>query len=103
VGSGGSGAATSKNSPPATTQADPDYKIGPQDILRIDVWKELDISRTAAVHPDAKISLALLNEIPPAGLTAMQLAAVITDGLERYIINPKVTVILLEINSRPFR
>jgi len=39
------------------SQADADYKIGPQDLLRIDVWKELEISRTAPVRPDGKISL----------------------------------------------
>src|SRR4030081_2888064 len=34
---------------------DAEYKIGPQDVLRVDVWKEADISRAVPVRPDGKI------------------------------------------------
>src|SRR5215475_13497046 len=64
-------AAQSGQASAATTDAD--YKIGPQDVLRIDVWKEPDISRTIPVRPDGKISLPLLNDVQAAGMTAMQL------------------------------
>src|SRR5436853_6477806 len=79
---------------------DPSYKIGPQDVLRIDVWKEAEISRTLPVRPDGKISLPLLNDVQATGLTAMQLATVISEGLKKYITNPQVTVSVTEINSR---
>jgi polysaccharide export outer membrane protein len=79
---------------------DGDYKIGPQDVLRVDVWKEVEISRTVPVRPDGKISLPLLGDVQAAGLTAVQLAAMIADGLKRYITNPQVTVGVAEINSR---
>jgi len=77
-----------------------DYKIGPQDVVRIDVWKEPDITRTIPVRPDGKISLPLLNDVQAAGLTAMQLAGNIRDALIKYITNPQVTVTVTEINSR---
>jgi polysaccharide export outer membrane protein len=92
--SGGVAAAT-RDSP-----LDPDYRIGPQDLLRIDVWKELEISRTVPVRPDGKISLPLLNDVQAAGLTPMQLAGVIGEGLKKYITDPQVTVTVSEINSR---
>jgi polysaccharide export outer membrane protein len=79
---------------------DAEYKIGPQDVLRIDVWKEPEISRTAPVRPDGRISLPLINDVLAAGLTSTQLAAVIADGLRKYITNPQVTVGVTEINSR---
>lgn len=79
---------------------DPDYKIGPLDVLRIDVWKEAEISRVVPVRPDGKISLPLVNDVEAAGLTAMQLSAVISNGLKAYITNPQVTVSVNEINSR---
>jgi len=85
---------------PAVEAAGPDYEIGPSDVLRIDVWKEPDISRVVPVRPDGKISLPLLNDIQAAGLTTMQLSAVIATGLKEYIANPQVTVSLSEINSR---
>jgi len=79
---------------------DVDYKIGPQDLLRIDVWKEADISRVVPVRPDGKISLPLLNDVQAAGLTAMQLGEVISQGYKKFINNPQVTVSVSEINSR---
>jgi polysaccharide biosynthesis/export protein len=79
---------------------DNDYKIGPQDVLRIDVWKEAEISRTTPVRPDGKISLPLLDDVQAAGLTPVQLAGVIAEGLKKYITNPQVTIGVTEINSR---
>jgi polysaccharide export outer membrane protein len=77
-----------------------EYKIGPQDVLRIDVWKEPEISRTIPVRPDGKVSLPLLNDLQAAGLTTMELAASISEALKKFINNPQVTVTLTEINSR---
>jgi polysaccharide export outer membrane protein len=92
--------ATSKANNPAPTAADADYVIGPQDVVRIDVWKETEISRTIPVRPDGKISLPLLNDIQASGLTALQLGKSIHDGLTKYLTNPEVTVTVTEINSR---
>lgn len=86
--------------PAAITAAGADYKIGPQDMVRIDVWKEPDISRTIPVRPDGKISLPLLNDVQASGLTAMQLAATLRESLTKYLTNPQVTVTVTEINSR---
>jgi len=84
----------------AAVPLDSEYKIGPQDLIRIDVWKEPDISRTIPVRPDGKISLPLLSDVQAAGLTAMQLAASLRDSLSKYLTNPQVTVTVTEINSR---
>ena len=77
-----------------------EYRIGPQDVLQIDVWKEPEITRTIPVRPDGKISLPLLNDVQAAGLTAMQLAGKIREGLTKYLTNPQVTVTVTQINSR---
>lgn len=77
-----------------------EYKIGAQDILRIDVWKEAELTRTVPVRPDGKISLPLLNDVQAAGLTPTQLSSVITEGLKKFINSPQVTVTVSEINSR---
>jgi polysaccharide export outer membrane protein len=79
---------------------DPAYKIGAQDLLKIDVWKEEQLTRTVPVRPDGKITLPLLNDVQAAGLTPMELAGVISDQLKKYINNPQVTVSVTEINSR---
>jgi polysaccharide biosynthesis/export protein len=84
----------------AATTTDASYRIGPQDVVRIDVWKETEISRSVPVRPDGKISLPLLNDVQAAGLTAMELANAISEGLKKFITNPQVTVSVTEINSR---
>src|SRR5262245_26243515 len=89
-----------RSATPAAATADAGYKIGPQDVLRVDVWKETEISRSVPVRPDGKISLPLLNDVQAAGLTAMELANTISEGLKKFINNPQVTVSVSEINSR---
>jgi len=91
-------AAPAMSSPVAAN--DPDYKIGPQDVLIINVWKEPDVSREVPVRPDGKISLPLLNDVEAAGLTPMRLANSLTESLKKFISGPQVTVIVKEINSR---
>jgi polysaccharide export outer membrane protein len=84
----------------SVVDVDPAYKIGPQDVLRVDVWKEPEISRTVPVRPDGKVTLPLLNDVQASGLTPVQLATKIAEGLKKYITNPQVTVGVTEINSR---
>jgi polysaccharide export outer membrane protein len=84
----------------AKPAAEAEYKIGPQDVVRIDVWKEPEISRTIPVRPDGKISLPLLNDVQASGLTAMELAGAIREGLSKYLTSPQVTVTVTETNSR---
>ena len=85
---------------PQNTVTDAGYKIGPQDVLRIDVWKEPEITRSVPVRPDGKITLPLLNDVQAVGLTPAELAHVIRDGLKKYITDPQVTVSLEQINSQ---
>ena len=94
------GAPTAGITAPQVTANDTEYKIGAQDLLRIDVWKEDQLTRTVPVRPDGKVTLPLLNDVQAAGLTPMQLAAVIGEGLKKYVNNPQVTVTITEINSR---
>jgi polysaccharide export outer membrane protein len=86
--------------PASVPAAEEEYKIGPQDVLRVDVWKEAELTRTVPVRPDGKISLPLLNDVQASGLTPSQLAKVLTDGLKKFINEPQVTVTVSEINSR---
>jgi polysaccharide biosynthesis/export protein len=92
-------AGTDSSVKPVTPQ-DPNYIIGPQDMLDISVWKEAELTRTIPVRPDGKISMPLLNDVRAAGLTPNQLAAQITTSLKRFVTDPQVTVIVTQINSQ---
>ncbi len=103
-------AATSANDKPAQPAASDndskpgvaatDYVIGADDTLHITVWKEPDLSVTLPVRPDGKISMPLLNDVPAAGLTPMQLKDSLTEKLRKYISDPRVTVVVTAMNSQ---
>jgi polysaccharide export outer membrane protein len=81
-----------------TISAEP-YRIGPEDLLAISVWKNEAMSRTVPVRPDGMISLPLLDDVQAAGLTAMELRDVIVKKLTDYIPAPEVSVIVTEVRS----
>ena len=84
----------------SNSQTGPEYVIGPQDVLHIAVWKEADLTATLPVRPDGKISLPLLDDVQASGLTPKQLADSVTEKLKKYIADPRVTVVVTEINSK---
>jgi polysaccharide export outer membrane protein len=88
------------NRPVADSQGGPTYVIGPDDSLHIAVWREPDLTATLPVRPDGKISLPLLNDVQAAGLTPQQLADSVTEKLKKYIADPRVTVVVTQINSK---
>lgn len=91
---------TSTNGSAPASQAGPTYVIGPDDTLYISVWKEPDLTETLPVRADGKISMPLLNDVPAAGLTPMQLGAELTDKLKKYVSDPHVTVVVTQMNSQ---
>ena len=77
-----------------------DYRIGPEDILDINVWKNPELSRERVpVRPDGKVSHPLINDIDVAGKTTNQVKAELTEYLSKYIENPEVAVVVREIHS----
>jgi polysaccharide export outer membrane protein len=91
-------AAPAKPRPPLAAGLD-DYKIGPEDVLSISVWKNEAMSRVLPVRPDGMISLPLLDDIMAAGLTPMELRNVLAQKLAEYVPSPSVTVIVNDVHS----
>jgi polysaccharide biosynthesis/export protein len=92
-------APAASSSGPAAVSAN--YIIGPEDSLKIDVWKEPNLSSPGLpVRPDGKISLPLVGDIPAAGRTPMQLSADITEQLKKFVTDPVVDVTVLAVNSK---
>jgi polysaccharide export outer membrane protein len=84
---------------PAPTTSVEQYRIGPEDMIAVTVWKNDAMSRTVPVRPDGMISLPLLDDIRAAGLTAMELRDVIAKKLVEYMPAPEVTVIVNDVRS----
>ena len=76
-----------------------EFVIGVEDVLRIVVWGEQDLTMNAKVRPDGKITMPLVNDVEVVGLTPIQVRDKITRQLSRFVRDPNVTVIVEEINS----
>jgi len=76
------------------------YRIGPNDVLTIFVWKETELSRDVTVMPDGKITYPLIGEITAQGQTASELKKAIADKLQNFVTAPEVTVIVKESRSQ---
>jgi polysaccharide export outer membrane protein len=86
--------------PPESGSSAPDeYRIGPEDRLKIDVWKQPEMSVATPVRSDGKISVPLAGDIMASGMTPSQLKDKLTVELGRFIEDPTVSVMVEEINS----
>ena len=79
--------------------AEPQYRIGVEDVLLVSVWRDADLTREVPVRPDGKISLPLIQDIAAAGKTPAELGKEIQVRLKEFMSNPSVTVVVREINS----
>ncbi|MCK5503677.1 MAG: polysaccharide biosynthesis/export family protein [Thermodesulfovibrionia bacterium] len=72
-----------------------DYVIGDGDSFQISVWGSPELSLSAQVRPDGKISIpALLDEITVRGMTPMELTAFLEEELKKVVKTPIVSVIM---------
>jgi polysaccharide biosynthesis/export protein len=78
------------------------YLIGAEDILQIRVWREADLSGPVAVRPDGKVSMPLIGDLQAAGNTPLKLAAMIKEGLLKYVTEPEVMVSVMSVNSKKY-
>jgi polysaccharide export outer membrane protein len=79
--------------------AEQSYRLGPEDVIKVDVWQEKGLTVEVTVRPDGGISLPLISYVQAAGLTATELADVIAQKLREYIKEPHVAVIVTQVNA----
>ena len=79
--------------------SDQPYRIGREDILDVAVWRDADLSRTLPVRPDGFISLPMVGELKAEGRTPTELSDEIREALKPYVQEPRVTVVVREVNS----
>ncbi len=77
-----------------------DYLLAAGDKLRIEVYKDTQLSQSLQIRPDGKITLPLVGDVAAAGRTSIELRDAIGGALEEYIKNPVVTVIVLEASPQ---
>ncbi len=78
------------------------YKMAVGDQVQVNVWKNAELSLTAPVRPDGKISIPLIGDVMAVGRTPEQLAGTIESRLANYIKSPNVTIILTKLQGHEF-
>jgi len=78
-----------------------DYKIGPEDLLEINVFEVEKLNKTVRVSSQGNISLPLLGIIRVKDLAAYELEKEIRDLLaEKYLQDPQVSVFIKEYRNQ---
>jgi len=85
-------------SPTATAPVSADYRLAAGDKLRIDVYKDAQLSQAVQVRPDGKITMPLIGDIPAVGRTSTELRDAISTALAegKFLSDAPVTVIVTE-------
>jgi polysaccharide export outer membrane protein len=87
---------------PRFAGTDEPYRIGVDDRIQVSVWRNPELSVTAPVRPDGKISVPIIGDVDAGGRTPAQVAEDIKERLAKYIRDPSVAVILTELRSHEF-
>lgn len=100
------GGATAQTAAPAVASVKsalggdaPEYTLQKGDLLEIRTYNLPELNTDVHIRPDGKISLLLLNDVQAAGLTARQLAAVLSESFSRHFRTPRVSVIVKDFVS----
>jgi polysaccharide export outer membrane protein len=76
------------------------YHVGPGDVLKVNVWKNEQLTQQLAVRPDGAITLPLIGDIDVAGKTLEQVDSAIAQQGARFFTEPlSVTTQVIEVKS----
>jgi len=80
---------------------DRDYIIGPEDVLKIQVWDNTDLDRIVQISREGTFSFPLIGSVRADGLSVAQLEKELRNRLaDGYIVNPQVTITIEEFKSK---
>ena len=82
--------------PPAADSAGrADYKIGPLDVLTVNVFQEPDLSfKELQVDASGNVLFPLIGDVRAAGKSARELSQEMGERLSGYLVNPQVSVVV---------
>jgi polysaccharide export outer membrane protein len=76
------------------------YRVGPKDVIRVDVRKDTSLSGEYAVTDEGNVLLPNIGPVRVADLTTSEIQAAMDQTLERYIKEPDVRVGVKEYKSK---
>ena len=75
------------------------YLLGPEDMVKVSVWKDEHLTQEVVVRPDGMISFPLVGDIPAAGRTVEEVRLELVKRLGKFIPNPHVSVLATKLHS----
>jgi polysaccharide export outer membrane protein len=78
---------------------DPGYRLGPEDVMLVSVWKDEQLTREVVVRPDGMFSFPLVGDIQAEDRTLDDIRADLVRRLTKYIPNPNVSVAVTKVMS----
>lgn len=81
------------------SQVDPGYRLGPEDVMLISVWKDEQLTREVVVRPDGMFSFPLVGDIQAQERTLDDIRADLVKRLTKYIPNPNVSIAVTKVMS----
>ncbi|MDH5570118.1 MAG: polysaccharide biosynthesis/export family protein [Gammaproteobacteria bacterium] len=78
------------------------YRIGVDDSISINVWKNPELSVIVPVRPDGKISMPLIGDVQAAGFTPEEVSQFIKQKLQNFVRDPNVTLMVTDLRSHEF-
>ena len=79
-----------------------EYRIGIGDNLKIDVYRNPDLSVSVTVRPDGKITVPVAGDVAVGGRTPEEVSKVVAAALSEYIRDPIVTTTVAGMGSNEF-
>jgi polysaccharide biosynthesis/export protein len=96
-------AARDRANPGVIVSPEEDYKIGPGDVIEIQVEDAPELSKVFRVTSTGTIVMPFIGRLSADQKTTEELRKALEDGLRgEYLIDPKVSVTVREYNSRSF-
>lgn len=78
------------------------YRIGVDDTVSVNVWRNPELTVNVPVRPDGMISMPLIGDVMAAGFTPEEVSSEIASKLKGYIRNPNVTIMVTELRSHEY-
>ncbi len=75
------------------------YVIGDEDVLRISVWGNQELTAEIPVRPDGMISVPLIGDVKVSGIAPEELKKFLEKEYANFVKSPTVSVIVTQINS----
>lgn len=80
-------------------QVEREYLIVPEDEIGISVWREKDLTLSAKVRPDGKISFPLIGDVEVAGHTVDSVRTTMQEMIREYIPEAVVSVMMVDMKG----